>query len=789
MKKIIALTVPLLAGLINLACAQNTITGKVFDKETKEPLIGVTVFIPHTQTGTTTNNNGVFTLANEQPFDSVEVRYVGHQTQMLKAEPGKNYIIGLSSSATNIQEIVVTASRDAQSRADVPLAISKLSATIINDSKATLITELINKVPGVAMLNLNNEQHMMSIRQPMSSNAYFLYMEDGIPLHPMGVFNHNELIEMNVFAVSSIEVIKGPASSLYGPEAVGGAINFITKKPTAVPTVRMGVHFDNFGYKRVQYGTGAMLNKKLGFYIGGFYAKQENGWMTYSDYNKNAVNARLDYELTKKTKLVLAASYNDYYSQTAGSVDSAAFYSRQYKSNNTFTYRKVNALRTRLAVEHAWNENNHTTLNLFYRNNSIGQNPSYSISWVKPQTTAFGQINKISFQSHGFILQHSAEIKPIKTKLTAGLSLDNSPNTYYAYKVDVAAQLNSAGNAVQQYTIIQERPDIKLADYNANLRNSAAYLQAEVKPFEKLTITLGGRYDNMGFTYTNNLNNTSGKTSYAKFTPKIGATYKFTPNIGAYANYSLGFSPPSLTTIFTKIPNSNPPAFYYDLQPAQFTNYEVGGWASLIKNKLDVDVSVYQMKGTNELLSIRQPDNTTLYQTAGKTTHEGVEYGITYRPNSEWMIRFGGTNAIHRFDEFVLSTKPSDKVKDVNGMIMPSAPSWIANSEVIYKPKFVKGLRVGIEWQRMSSWYQNQINTVKYEDKGVFGLKGISVLNFRTGYEWKGIEVFMNVMNLTYELYAFNATRGNNTTDRTTYTAAPPRTFVFGVQYNFTGKR
>jgi outer membrane receptor protein involved in Fe transport len=88
----------------------------------------------------------------------------------------------------------------------------------------------------------------------------------------------------------------------------------------------------------------------------------------------------------------------------------------------------------------------------------------------------------------------------------------------------------------------------------------------------------------------------------------------------------------------------------------------------------------------------------------------------------------------------------------------------------------------------MSSWYQNQINTVKYEDRGAFGAKGISVFNFRTGYQWKGIEVFVNVMNLTDTLYAFNAVRGNGANDRASYTSAPPRTFVFGIQYNFTGK-
>ena len=120
---------------------------------------------------------------------------------------------------------------------------------------------------------------------------------------------------------------------------------------------------------------------------------------------------------------------------------------------------------------------------------------------------------------------------------------------------------------------------------------------------------------------------------------------------------------------------------------------------------------------------------------------------------------------------------------------MPSSPSWIANSEVMYKPKFIKGFKIGVEWQVMSSWYVDQVNKVKYEDKGAFGIKGISVINFRIGYQWKGMEVFSNIMNATDELYAYSATRGNAATDRTSYTAAAPRLFMLGLQYNFTGKK
>jgi len=75
------------------------------------------------------------------------------------------------------------------------------------------------------------------------------------------------------------------------------------------------------------------------------------------------------------------------------------------------------------------------------------------------------------------------------------------------------------------------------------------------------------------------------------------------------------------------------------------------------------------------------------------------------------------------------------------------------------------------------------VNKTKYDDAGFLGLKGISYLNLRAGYEWRGLEIFTNVLNLTDELYAHTATRGNGSKDRTTFTPAAPRTFVMGMQY------
>ena len=112
---------------------------------------------------------------------------------------------------------------------------------------------------------------------------------------------------------------------------------------------------------------------------------------------------------------------------------------------------------------------------------------------------------------------------------------------------------------------------------------------------------------------------------------------------------------------------------------------------------------------------------------------------------------------------------------------MPGAPKWIWNSELSYYPKFIKNFRISAEWQHVSPYYQNQINSVVYD--------GYDLVNGRFGYTWKGIEIFTNIMNLFDELYATNVTRGNRSTDRSAYTAAAPRTFVIGLQYNFSAKK
>lgn len=687
-------------------------------------------------------------------------------------------------SITSIEEVYVTANKTATKKSEMPVAIHKLSKKTIEETKATSMFELVNKVPGAIMVNLGNEQHSMAIRQPMTTNSYFLYLEDGLPIRPLGIFNHNALLEINQFNLQTIEVVKGPTSSIYGPDAIGGSINLISVNPSLHPTFKIGIQADQFGYKNIS-AAGSTTFGKFGVHVAGLFANQKDSWMTYSDYKKANINTKLVYQFNNKTKLIGTIFNGNYYSDMFGTVNESAFYERNYTSQTDFTYRKSEALRTKLTFEKEWNSNSKTSITTYFRDNKLGQNPSYGIRWTTGASTAKGEVNSNNFKSYGALLQQIQNINILKTEAVAGILYDYSPITYFSNQINLKANLNSDGQTVNSYENLGEN-GVKLADYESDVKNIATYIQTKTKLSQDFILTFGMRHDIMDLSYTNYLNNSNGKQQYERTTFKGGLNFIINKIVGYYINYSEGFTPPGVTSIFRLKPGTGgntgiPADFYYNLKPAQFRNYEIGGYANLIPNQLTIDYAFYLLNGQNELVNIRQADNSFDYQSAGQTRHKGVEFSLNYYASKQLQFRIGGTTAQHTFVKFDVSAKPSDPLKNLDGFEMPSAPKWSGNSEITYKPNWFPNFRIALECQYVSSYFQDQVNTVKYE--------GYTIFNSRLGYTWKNLEVFTNILNATDKLYAYNVTRANTSNSPATYTVAAPRTFMFGLQYRFDLKK
>lgn len=745
-----------------------SVTGIVLDQSTGEALSGVSVFNKEIQKGTTTDAFGRFTFETVESVSEVSFSYIGYEKlTMSGSEIAENSTIYLKQSAVSLQPVVVTANREMQSRTAAPVAISSLSKSALNETKPKLLYEAINKISGVHMVNLGNEEHSMSIRQPFTTRAVYSYLEDGIPLRPTGLFNHNALIEVNMDGISRLEVVKGPASSLYGGNAIGGTINVITQTPSFFPTAEFGLQRDNFGYSRAELTTGNTFGD-FGIFVGGYVARQRDGWRDHSDFDKNSVTVRGDYFISDQTKLTTTFSSNYLKSDMTGALDSSNFYGQKYSSLHTFTYREVNSQRAKLLLSHHWNGNHNTTAAFFVRNNSIGQLPSYRMSDDKNnKTKAKTEINEQSFKSLGFSGQHTAKISWLDSKLTSGIYLDNSPSAYYAKFVPVVR--DAVTGQYISYTI----SDSMLAKYDADIVNFAVYGQYEISLLSDLKVVAGLRYDRLDYTYDNHLPVTAAsgapdETNYFDgFSPKIGATYQLSLTNGFYGNYSRGFLPPEISELYrnVKVPY---------LKSSSFNNYEIGGWAAFFDEKLFVDASLYVLDGENEIISVLLEDGSSNNQNSGATRHTGLEFTLSYAPFSELMVRFGGSYSDHTFiSHQVIETIAGKKVNvSYDGKTMPAAPKLVTNSEITYKPSELKDLRVSLEIQQVGEYFLDVQNSRKYD--------GYVIYNLRTGYALMGFSVFANVQNLTNVLYSHNSSYAGG---RYQFTPGAARTFTMGISY------
>lgn len=766
MKRILLCSVMLWAGVS--AMAQQTVKGKVRDVQIGNEVPFVSIYNQNNQQFTETDLNGNFEIKAAEDNDSLVISLTGYESQTILAS--KMNEVQLKTSLHTLNEVIISSNREAERRIEAPIAIATINEKTIQQNKPTSIDQVLNQTPGVNMVDLGNEQHTMSIRRPIDYGASYLYLENGVPVRASGVFNHNALLEINMAAVNRIEIVRGPASSIYGSEAIGGAVNFITKAPTKNLTAGLSLQGNNIGYKRTDFYASNTFNDKLGVRVSGYYANQKDGLISHSDFDKLALSFAATYKVSDKGDITWNNTLIDYEADMSGSLDSADFYSKTYTSNQTFTYRKVNAYRTSLAYYHRWNKNAKTSFTGYYRNNSIKQNPSYRVKddfkpWVPSgnPNLAHGQVNDNSFNSYGFIGQHQQKFKFLNASLISGISVDVTPNTYEAKYISI---FKSDAGIYESFS----ETDSLLADYKADLTNLAAYSQLKLELIKGMFFTAGLRYDQFLYAFDNQLGSnaytavTDGSNKFNQLTPKLGLTYNFNNNKGVYVNYSRGFVPPQVSELY--VGNEIPL-----LDPVYYVNYELGGWASFLNGKGKLEASIYRMEGTNEVISVMQEDGSRIKQNAGKTLHQGIEYGLSLYPCKDVSFRFSGTNAMHEFVDFVESGN------DFSGKQMPQAPKFIANSQITYMPSFVNGFRTSVEWQYVDGYYMDQANTKKYD--------GYSIFNVRLGYEFKAFELWTNIMNVTDELYA---TVARSTRWGQSYSVGKARNFNVGVAYNFKAK-
>ena len=685
------------------------------------------------------------------------------------------YALALPETEALLPELVVSGSRAQTKLAETPQAIGAVKGSTLARDKPKTMGDILNRIPGVHWNDLGNEQHSMGIRQPISTNAAYQYLEDGIPIRPLGVFNHNSLNEINMAGASGVEVVKGAASSLYGSNAVGGAVNFLTAKPSRTPWAQSGIRHDpNSAYTRVDTGisnTWGPLGLRLAHYSS---RRSANNWQEYSDGRKDSFTLSGDYALNASSQLRGSLVHTDLNTAMTGSLFESDYRNNPGKSLNTFTYRADRTTRANLAWEGETTSNGLTTVTAFYRKNNHSQLPSYSINSCTA-TTCQGSINSNRVNSVGLDIKHEQNLNWLDSRLIAGLYLDQSKNAYASNNLEIVRDPQT-GRYVS-YSLSNATNPKGVRDYEVGIFNSALFAQWELSPLDKTRLVLGGRYDAIQYDFANkltpagsaNFGAANESRSFSRLSPKVGATYALSQTASTYANISQGFTPPEVSQLYSKtaIPN---------LKPGIYTNYEIGLRMAFLNGALKLDSAVYRLDGRDTIVSHTISPGNSENRNAGRTRSQGLELGLNYDA-AKFDARLATAFTSHRFLQYQASS-----TLDYSGRKMPQAPSNTSSIELGYKP--VPDARIALELLHQGQYWMNNANTVRYP--------GHNLLNLRASYKFaKGWDYWLQVRNLMGKKYADSATSSFSgmgaytPNSQNQYTPGAARSVMMGITYTY----
>lgn len=231
MKKLHLLVAMLLTiSFVNSALAVKLpeIKGKVIDAKTNEPLSGATIYISDLKATTISNASGEFLIKNIPAKGKflVEVRYVGYKTasQLVDLNASQNINFLLEQSVIESAEVVITGTPFSSNNKTNSLAVVSVNREKLAQAAGTNLVDAISKVPGISQVTTGGAISKPSIRG-LGYNRVLTIVDGAREEAQQWGDEHG--IEVDQFSAARVEVLKGPASLLYGSDALGGVINII----------------------------------------------------------------------------------------------------------------------------------------------------------------------------------------------------------------------------------------------------------------------------------------------------------------------------------------------------------------------------------------------------------------------------------------------------------------------------------------------------------------------------------------------------------------------------------
>ncbi|WP_275098490.1 TonB-dependent receptor family protein [Sedimenticola hydrogenitrophicus] len=667
-------------------------------------------------------------------------------------------------------DITVQATRVDKSLYKVPAAVGYVDKDDIQFGRQQLgLDESLVKVPGLFMQNRYNfaQDLRISIRGFGSRSSFGirgikLYV-DGIPATlPDG---QGGVDSIDIGSLDRIEVVRGPASSLYGT-ASGGVINMYTEDgPEDQPFIEARTSFGSYNFRKHQLKAGGQADRLN--YLVNLSRLELDGYRDHSETENVLLNTKFRYDIDQSSDVTL----------TFNAVDSP-------EADDPGGLRRTgNAFNVDLSTPSAAQRNNlrfdagesvkQQQLGLLY-NKSIGAQHQFTLRnyYVFRDFDAklpFGYFGGPLVPSGGIVdlqrffvggggqYSYTGALSGMKNRFSVGLDIDN--------------QMDERVN----YTNIIDSNVIgpKSLDQDEDVFSWGLYMQNELALSDSLELTLGARYDEVEFDFSDRYfvdgSDDSGNITFSEISPRVGLLWSLNNALNVYGNLGTSFETPSSREF------ANPTAaggFNPALKAQTAVNYELGIKGALTPRS-DYELALFRIETDNELILAGQnPAGSDYYTNAGETLRHGLEASVNLQPMPGVNLSLAYTYSDFEFSRFTDGSGTSFK-----GNRIPGIPEHTAFAELAYYAP--SGFYAIWDTQYVDKVFVDNANSDSASSYGVSNLR----LGYSRYYGETEVTTFLGINNIFDKQY-IGSVRVNEANSRY-FEPAPERNLFAGIAVRF----
>lgn len=578
--------------------------GHIYDSQTRQPLGGVSLKTLTDKVLAQSNESGYFEINLSKAEENIKTTLVGYKIQVVNLSvAGKELNIQLDADAVSLNEVRVAGYNGNKTNKETAGSVALITARDIARGSGVSLQPALNAIPGVRMEQSTLSEARISIRGNGVRASYGIrnvkvYLNE-IPVTEADGTTRIEALDMN--SIGRAEVIKGPASSIYGA-GTGGVINFqLQRSPYQEQSLEVSGLIGAYGLHRLAttYRSGG---DKINSYV-------SYGWQEYNGYRAHSKDMRRfmtgNFQLFPSDKRIITLLLNrtTQHSQIPGALtlDQVNANPKQASATNLdkAAGRYQNWTRVGLGQQYLFSDkfsNNTSVFTYFY-----DLNHPLPYAYIRNTYQSYGGRTKFNYDP-GFSI--------LSTKFTLGAEYNQgiTKGTQYVNNHGAEGAINAN------------------IDYQ-NTQYSLFY-QSETALDAQTLLTLGISYNSLNYDVRNYLqqNQTGIKKFDPQASPRIALSHHFSEALSLHASVSSGFSPPSSSEIKNVDGSINP-----ILQAEKGVNYEINAKGNLLKSRLAYDLALFKMDMKGELIAQSIQQGITIYNNSGKTNHNGAELALSYQ--------------------------------------------------------------------------------------------------------------------------------------------------------------